>query len=288
MRIARICPLLCLLFAACASSPDGDGNHTDVVAKYTLQPGEEKYLCYTVQLPADRELAITRMTPTYGVSTHHILFAQTLVDEAAGMSECAVLIRDTWLPLYTGGVSSGPLVLPAKTGFTVLKPGQQLLLQLHLQNASDTPVTDTTTMRVEYTDVTPDLIHAGIFGLDNRKLDIPAHTDAALNEMSCTIDRDLGVFAVIGHMHKHGAHLDVSRGATAGDEMLYAEDWSFETQPVTPATFTVHKNDMLHLRCTHKNSSDQPVAWGESSDTEMCAFVMFYAPATGISGCLNQ
>lgn len=286
MKLAGIIPVLCLGVIGCASNSD-DNTHTDVTAKYTLQPGEEKYLCYTVNLPADRDLAITKMTPTYGVSTHHILFAQTLVSEADGMSECPVLIRDTWLPLYTGGLSSGPLELPANTGFSVLNRGQQLLLQLHLQNASDEPIADTTTMRVEYADVTPDLIKAGIFGLDNRKLEIPAHVNAAQNQMSCTVGRELDVFAVLGHMHKHGAHLDVSRGAVAGEEMLYAEDWNFETQPVTPAIFTVHKDDQLFLRCTHKNDTDQAVPYGESSDTEMCSFVMFYAPSTGLDGCIN-
>ena len=287
MTITRICPLLGLLFAGCATSPP-DTPHSDVTAAYTLQPGDEKYFCYTINLPADRDIAITKMTPKYGIGTHHILFAQTITPEADGFTECPVLIRDTWLPLYTGGLNSGPLELPPSTGFTVLQRGQQVLLQLHLQNVSDQPITDTTTMRVDYTDVTPELIPAGIFGFDNRKLDIPAHTNAAVNQMNCSVDRDLDVFAVLGHMHKHGTHLDVSRGVSAGDEMLYAEDWNFETQPVTPMTYKVHKSDNIFLRCTHANSGDAAVPYGESSDTEMCAFVMFYAPAAGLDGCINQ
>ena len=279
--------LLCLLVAACTSSND-DPNATTIEGKYTLQPGEEKYFCYTTTLPADRDVAITKMTPTYGLSTHHILVAQTAVPEADGFSECPVLIRDTWIPLYTGGKNSGPLELPDNTGFTVLKRGQQVLMQLHLQNASDQVVDAETTMRFDYVDVTPTLIHAGIFGFDDRKLDIPAHTDAAINTMNCAVDTDLDVFAVLGHMHKHGAHLAVSRGATVNEEMLYAEDWNFETQPVTPMSFHIAKNDNVFLQCTHKNEGDTPIMYGESSDTEMCAFVMFYAPAAGLDGCINQ
>ena len=79
-----------------------------------------------------------------------------------------------------------------------------------------------------------------------------------------------------------------SSGVNAGDELLYAEDWNFETQPVTSMTYTVHKSDNIFLRCTHANSGDTAVPYGESSDTEMCAFVMFYAPAAGLDGCIKQ
>jgi hypothetical protein len=93
------------------------------------------------------------------------------------------------------------------------------------------------------------------------------------------VDRDLDVFAVLGHMHKRGVHLDISRGATAGAEMLFEEDWNFELQPITPKSFQIHQGDNIFLRCTHRNPTDAAVAYGESSDTEMCAFIMYYAPA---------
>ena len=68
--------LLLVVLFGCTSSDD-DGNHIDLVSTpYTLQPGEEKYFCYTMRLPADRDIAITKMTPTYGEATHHILVAE--------------------------------------------------------------------------------------------------------------------------------------------------------------------------------------------------------------------
>ncbi len=277
-----------VLLVGCTSSAD-DSQHLDLVsAPYTLQPGEEKYFCYTMDLPADRDIAITKLTPTYGEGTHHILFSQTIAPEPDGFSECNVLIRTTWVPLYAGGKDSGPLALPDNTGFKPLERGQQVLMQLHLQNASDEPITDTTSIRIDYVDATPDLIPASIYGLDNRKLTIPPHTTASESEMSCVIGRDLDVFAVLGHMHKHGVHLDVSRGATAGEEMLFEENWDFELQPVTMTSFHVNQGDNLFLRCTHENETDTPVLYGESSDTEMCSFVMYYAPSTALDGCINQ
>jgi hypothetical protein len=281
--------LLAVVLVGCTSSSQDDGQHVDLVSTpYTLQPGEEKYFCYAMNLPADRDIALTKITPTYGAGTHHILFSQSIVPEPDGFSECNVLIRTTWVPLYTGGLDSGPLVMPVDTGIKPLERGGQVVMQLHLQNATDAPITASTSIRIDYVDATPEIKPASIYGLDNRKLEIPAHSASSQSEMSCTIDKDLDVFAVLGHMHKHGLHLDVSRGATAGAEMLYEEDWKFEQQPVTPMSFHVNAGDKLFLRCTHKNDTDTPVLYGESSDTEMCAFVMYYAPATALDGCINQ
>ncbi|HEX2690364.1 MAG TPA: hypothetical protein VHN14_27305 [Kofleriaceae bacterium] len=279
--------LLLLVVVGCASTPDAP--HLDFASDtYTLQPGDEKYLCYTTNLPADRDIVITKISPTYGAGAHHILFSQAAAPEPAGVSECPVLSKTTWVPLYAGGKGSTPLVLPEQTGFQPLARGQQVVMQLHLQNATDAPITAHTSLRLDYLDATPDIIPAGIFGFDNRKLVIPPHTDGALNEMNCTVDKDLNVFAVLGHMHKHGLHLDLSRGATAGAEMLYAEDWNFDVQPVTPVAFKVNTNDHVFVRCTHNNDSDAPLTYGESSDTEMCVLILYYAPFQGRGACVNK
>lgn len=284
-----------LLVAACAASPlvactssDSDGPHVDFVSdSYTLQPGEEKYFCYTTNLPADRDIAITRLSPTYGAATHHILVSQAVVPEPT-FSECPVLSKQTWVPMYAGGKDSGPLELPPHTGFTPFARGQQVVMQLHLQNATDSPITGHTAMRIDFVDATPDLIRAGFVGFDNRSLTIPPHSDAAMNEMNCVMDSDLDVFAVLGHMHKHGTHLDVSRGAVAGAEMLYAEDWNFDAQPVAPVSFKINPSDNLFLRCTYRNSGDLALGYGESSNDEMCVLVMYYAPARDAHGCVKK
>jgi hypothetical protein len=275
------------LLVGCASTPNVP--HLEFVSDaYTLQPGEEKYFCYTTTLPADRDVVITRLEPNYGVGTHHILFSQALAPEPAGISECAVLSKPTWLPIYAGGNNSGPLELPENTGFKPFARGQQLVMQLHLQNASDAPITHKTSMRIEYQDATPDITLAGVYGLDNHKVAIPPRTERAITEMNCLASKNLDVFAVLGHMHKHGVHLDFSRGETAGAEMLYEENWNFDTQPVTPVSFKIKQNDRLFLRCTHQNTGDTPIVYGESSDTEMCAIAIYYTPFAGPDGCTQR
>jgi Copper type II ascorbate-dependent monooxygenase, C-terminal domain len=296
MRIPHRATLLPLIVGwggvhatACTSSSSmPDTPHIDFVSDtYMLQPGEEKYFCYATNLPADRDIAIVKLSPTYGAGTHHILVSQTLAPEPA-FSECPVLSKSTWAPIYAGGKGSSPLVLPDNTGFVPLVRGQQVVMQLHLQNATDAPISAKTAMRVDFVDATPDLVRAGFVGFDNRTLDIPAHSDAAMNQMSCTIPQEIDVFAALGHMHKHGLHIDVSRGATAGAEMLFAEDWNFDAQPIAPVSFKLMPNDNMFLRCSYRNDGDTALVYGESSDTEMCVLVLYYAPATTARGCVQK
>jgi hypothetical protein len=278
--------LLLVVLLGCTSADD-TSDQLSIEAKYQIQPGDEKYFCYTARLPADRDVAVVKMTPDYGIGTHHILVSQTIANEPEGFSECATLFKTTWIPLYTGGLDSGVLAMPTGVGFKAFERGQQILMQLHLQNATDAPIDARTSIKLDFVDVTPELIPASIYGLDNRKIDVPPNQEITTS-MTCPASKDLDVFAVLGHMHKAGVKLDVSRGPTAGAEMLYVEDWKFEEQPVTPMKMSIKKGDQLHLRCTHKNAGTKSLLYGESSDTEMCAFVFYYAPATSLDGCINE
>ena len=66
------------------------------------------------------------------------------------------------------------------------------------------------------------------------------------------------------------------------------EDWNFDEQPLTMKTMQISKTDQLFLRCQHDNNTDLPIAYGESSDTEMCAAGLYYTPFESLDGCTQQ
>ncbi|MGZ3422515.1 MAG: monooxygenase [Polyangiales bacterium] len=279
-----------LAIAACSSKDSGTAAPTTAEVKfttlpYTLKPGDEKYFCYTMNLDADA--IVTELTPTYGKATHHFGLYYTIADEPAGFSECPLLIKTTWVPLYGGGKDSGTLKLPDNAGFK-LKKGQQLLIQLHLLNATKEDVTDTGAMTMKTTaDPNAPFTKAGMFGFDNRDLTVPAKSTGVEQSMDCTAPFDMDVFAVFGHMHTLGKHIEVSRGPTAGAEVLYSSAWNFDQQPTTPLSFHVKKGDSVHLRCQWDNPTDTLVKYGESTHDEMCSFVWYYTPYEQLDGCLK-
>ncbi|TAK27988.1 MAG: hypothetical protein EPO40_14930 [Myxococcaceae bacterium] len=287
---------LTLLAAAALVSCGNDATPTPTPAantwtiasgEYTLAPGEERYLCTTATLPADRETVITAMTPTYGTGTHHIFFAQTLAPEDAGTFECRTLFRTTWAPLYLGGVQSGTLQLPRGAGIR-LSGGQQVLIQLHLQNASASPIRARTSMTLTLADPAAPVVAAGVFGVDNRTVRIPARSTNHRTAMTCRPNRDMNVFAVLGHMHKYGSRLEFVRGGVDSTDALYETDWNFGEQPTTPRVFTLRADESVSLRCFHSNTTSAEVPYGESSDQEMCASVMYYTPFDQLDGCIED
>src|SRR5262245_29471764 len=79
---------------------------------YVIAPGDEKYVCWAHDLPADRDAVISEISADYGPATHHVFFAWTLVPEAEGEHECPVLFKTTWIPVYLGGKNTSPLTMP--------------------------------------------------------------------------------------------------------------------------------------------------------------------------------
>ena len=278
--------VLCSLAASCGSSgpPPIDLQFPD----YTLAPGEETYLCYAYTIPPSQgEVSITAFRPEYGPGTHHIFFGYTLNPEPEGLSECPFLSKTTWVPLFLGGQNTSDLELPPNTAFT-LAPGTQIFMQLHLQNPTTETITATTAMHLDTTTPRADLAAAGIYGLDNRTVLLPPRTPSVQSTMSCAPGHDMNVFAVLGHMHTYGTHIELHRGDIGG-ETLYEAAWNFAEQPTTAIEFDVAATDMLTLRCEHQNSTSEAVPYGESSNTEMCAVVLYYSPAdTTVDGCIQE
>jgi hypothetical protein len=249
---------------------------------YTVQSAEEKrYFCYTTHLSTEKDLFITQIMPVYGRATHHLGVYYTLAAEPDGVFDCPELVRATWVPLYGGGVQSGTVQVPDGAAFHLAK-GQQILVQLHLLNSSPSTVTDKATINFLTTDK-PNPTPAGIFGMSDTQISIAANSpgDAA---MDCPVTHPLNVFAVFGHMHQLGTHIELTKGT--GGPSLFAENWDFNNQPTVPMTFSLVNGDSVHLHCQYDNTTGAAVGYGESSFNEMCAFVLYYTPYTGLDGCM--
>jgi hypothetical protein len=249
-------------------------------ASYTVQPGEEKrYFCFTTRLPADQDTYVTQIEPVYGKATHHLAVYYTLTDEPDGAFDCPQLFKPTWIPLYGGGIQSGTLTLPQGAAFHLQK-NQQILVQLHLLNASQSPVTDKATIKLSTTADTS-VVEAGVWGMLDTQISIPPNAPGD-ETMDCTTSKPLNVFAVFGHMHQLGTHIELSEN---GGPMLFSENWNFNDQPTVAKSFQLNAGDSVHLHCQYDNTTSQAVSYGESSFNEMCAFVLYYTPYHGLDGC---
>jgi hypothetical protein len=253
---------------------------------YTLAPATEKYYCYTKNVDVDT--AAIEVDVHNGALVHHLAVFETLADEPAGFSECPSQIKQTWIPLYGGGRNTPGVKLPAGAGFK-FHAGQQILVQLHLVNATMKEVTETTAVNLLYAADPASLTPAGIFALGNMSFDIPAGATQYPVVGKCSSPRDLNVFALFPHMHLLGTSIAFEHGPSeAAAQMVYKVDpWSFGDQPMKLMDLSVKSGDFLRATCTYDNPGASPVAYGESTYDEMCFMVLFYTPFDHLNGCVN-
>ena len=230
---------------------------TFATGEVTVEPGDERYVCWAATLPADSEVVVDEISGEYGAGTHHVFFGWTLTPEPEGFTECPVLFKLTWIPVYLGGVNTSPLTMPEGAGVN-LETGKQLLLQLHLQNTTEDTISNRVTMRMKRVPSGEPYTPAGIFGLHNEAISIPPYAENAWTQMSCPAPKAMNVFGVLGHMHKLGQLLQFSKN----DTMVFEQPWSFDDQPITPFETTIATGDNLQLACAHSNPSDRTVTYG--------------------------
>jgi hypothetical protein len=290
MPLAVLLALLLLAAVAggCAAGGEvGDRVQELVSGEYAVLPGEERYVCTTFRSPPE-EVGIVEVTQAPGSLVHHVALFQTLADEPNGTFDCPVLIRETWVPIWAAGAGGAGLTLPDGVGFRI-DPDTQYLVQYHLLNAADEPVRERSIVRLRYGDDPEALEPAGLFAMGSFDLEIPAGAADHGETVSCAAPRDMHAFAVFPHMHRLGTRLTFETGATeASARTTYEKDpWVFGEQPMEPMDLFIPEGRFLRTSCRWRNDTGEDVGYGESSDDEMCFFVLFYHPSGELDGCFN-
>jgi hypothetical protein len=83
------------------------------------------------------------------------------------------------------------------------------------------------------------------------------------------------------HMHQWGRHMKsvITRAGTGMDENVFEQPFDFNYQISYEATVELQPGDSITSTCTFDNQSSGPVAFGPSTDQEMCYQFAFSYPA---------
>jgi hypothetical protein len=290
-----------LLLAACSSAepektpepivyPEGISATEDGLVfstgEFEIQPGEERFLCYAKTLEEDAIVDAYSYTARQGM--HHFVFARTTAPEPDGFSECDVLFRPTWQPLFIATTADAKLEIPEGAA-NIIPAGSQLLIQLHLLTTGDRPIRDRAVVQMSRSPLA-DPVPAGIFAFGTTNVLLPPNQTTTL-QSSCTVSRDVQVFAMMAHMHYLGSALRVEIGPDANSlETVYTRDpYDFDNQEIDLLPLTIPAGYATRTSCTYENTRDEEVAFGESSLTEMCFAIGFAVDiAGGVGGCIES
>ena len=270
--------------SADADVPDPDGFISLIEGNWNLGPGEEGYFC--VYATIQRDVYIKAFRPLAPLGTHHtVLTRYSSASPADGVVRCNVGTNGQSMILGSG-VGAPDFNFPAGVGLHIAK-GERLLLNLHLFNATDKPLSGrsgTKFLEAQMADV-PNLAELVLAG-PTITLNVP--TGTSTQSGNCSINKvtntPIQVFALSQHMHKLGTHMRSVIHRGGNDIVLQDIPYSFEKQEfhlVTPVQLL--PTDTLTTECTYNNTTGGPVRFGESSNDEMCFSDLFYYPAQGAS-----
>ncbi len=267
------------------ASPGPDGYTALIGGDWSLAPSTEKYLC--VRLTATSDTYIRSIRPVAPAGTHHTVLMLGPPDAPDGTVDCtSALVKPA---IYASGVGTEVLDLPPGVAVHV-RPGQQMLLNLHLFNATDATMTGRS--GIEILPAEPGAVQheAGVVLIGKAQgLEVPPNQSTQTGR--CTTPAGGTVFAIAPHMHMLGRHMKVSYANAdgSGARVLHDLPYSFDEQRfgmLEPQLLT-RAGARITVECTYFNPTGQTVYFGESSNQEMCYALAFVHPAPPVQQCLQ-
>ena len=259
--------------------PSSDGEwRTLLTGEWTLPQGTEGYSC--VRHTMTEDLWVNGFEAISPHGTHHTLLTVGEPNAPDGLTKCNAGTNRTY-SVYGSGVGPERLEFPPGIALKIPK-GTQLLLNLHLFNTGDADLSGnsgTLVRTIAESEVTT--IAEGVLA-GTIAIDIPPQQTTTTTGW-CTMSSDVTLFAVAPHMHQLGIYEKVTAESSAvGEVPLFDGPYNFDDQSyhlIEPLNLA--KGDRVRVECTHRNTTNQPVTFGESSLAEMCFAGMYRYPADG-------
>jgi hypothetical protein len=288
-RVTRLLGLAVLLAGAggCSSSKSAGPAATTFSLKtptVTVAAGQERYVCYAKTL--DSDLAVDRFDYAVVPFVHHVFFSRTLAPETEGLSECDVLFKTTWIPLFVAGKGSDTLQYPNGAA-SVLPKGTQLVIQLHLLNTSSTDAAASVGIDMKLTnEANPAPV--GLYAFGTQVISLAPNSKGSVS-YECTPTQDVVTFTDFAHMHKLGTSLtlEVADGSGAFHTVYSRDPYDFNAQYLDSTPLQIPKGTKTRITCNYNNTTSKMVTFGESTTDEMCFLATFVKGIDAPRGCVQ-
>lgn len=256
----------------------GPGATRIIEAEYTIPDGSEFYQC--ARITASEDLWIKKITPVNGAGTHHLVLGIDPTPGPEGTGPCSASEVAGYNVLFASGVGSPSLSMPEGVALLVPK-GQQMVLNVHLFNTTDVPISSSAAIDVELSPPVAPEMTAEVILAGNVMFSIPPGDNQVVNGR-CTMSGNTNFFAVFPHMHQLGKHIKIWARKGGTDMVVYDSPYQFEEQEF--ASFTpipLANGDQIRVECTYNNTTGSTVTFGDSSNQEMCFAISYRYPKLG-------
>jgi len=295
MTLARFLALsfVVSLAAACHDEPATPAEEPAFTLELAVDvaPHTEAWMCWVGPLHSlDEAVAVRKIESWQTPGMHHMdLAAIDFVDAdiAPGLHDCNDLyaevpsLMEDMMTLYGAQEEHQAFELPE--GVAAVLPGVlNVMFEIHFVNASDVPVTASAKIAAWSMPVKD--VEEGIWGTVVRDNEIAIPPMSRTTEWTrCTMTDAVDLLAMSSHTHQYGKRVAVHAFDGAGETTkipLYVnEEWDrplikeWMQEPVKVAA-----GAGFEFRCEYENATDLPVAWGFTSEDEMCSMTLVFTP----------
>ncbi len=267
--------------ADAGNNPQADasttGYQTLITGSFTIPAGEEIYRCARVTVNEDMYISAFQAIAPLG--THHTVVTIDTSGQPDGEFDCSAGTLSDQM-IYASGVGTDILEFPPGVAMKVTA-GQKILLNLHLFNTGETPITDVAGTSVKTIPV-GDVVHEAEM-LFAGPVQFTMGTGEQTLEADCTFQTAATIMTVWPHMHQYGTHMKVDhmRGGSLVST-IHDEPYTFYEQRnyIKDPVVQMNAGDKIHVTCTYMNTSGGPVSFGDSSEAEMCFAGLYRYPKT--------
>ena len=243
--------------------------------RWKLDPGSEGYWCTRVTVAED--IWVNGFRALAPLGTHHA----TLGKDAGGPDgtfRCGGFSTGSEL-LFGSGVGTDPMQLP--DGLAVkIAAGEQLLLNLHVNNVGQDVLTGTSAVEV-LTMAPGGVVHEVGFVLAGLSGGLTVVPGQSTQTGRCTPGQDVTLLTVGPHMHTRGVHqLVTTAQGTEPPVVLFDGAYSFSSQSAhwLPQPVVVSPGGHIDVICTYQNDSPSTLVFGEHTSDEMCYAGLYHYP----------
>lgn len=276
---------------------------------YTPVTSPDEYRCFFIDWPNADLTYVTGVgvEPGYKPIVHHVIAYLATPDTVADFQALDDADSSPGWPCFggPGGGGSGARTgwigawVPGSVGFDFpegtgieIPPGSKIIVQMHYNTLAAEAAPDQTKLLLR-TDKTVAKRAAlvpftDISWIQNKTMDIPAHTNDVTHEVSADLTKFIGfitsgaipanvpltIYQSALHMHTLGksATTRLERADGTNACLLDIPSWDFHWQ----GAYTFEKpiamdpGDSISIRCTWDNPTAADVNWGEGTGDEMC------------------
>ena len=257
-----------------------------VIGPFDVPAGQEVQRNYYQKFPSDQDVYVTKVELVYNPGSHHLnIFKSNDLDLADHYEDSfSALQWESWDMVASSQRQNLTWTLPPGTAIHI-RPHQQMDFQTHYVNAA-TQTTPGNTGKVIVNFYTTDKANVNAFVgavfANNKKVLLPAHTEATFRKEVTPFPADAHILWMTGHFHGWGKSFVVNRwdGSKDGETVYSNTTWDEPPVQFFDPPLEVKAGESLSYTTTHVNNTDKEVKFGPHVETDEHAnLFIYYYPA---------